>query len=54
MTAITKTDYVLILIALIAMFNCIIRSDFNIVIALVCHFFWMNRENKVDRVATVV
>lgn len=51
---VTKTQICLLVCGILATFNCIVRSDYNLVIALVCYFFWMNRENKEDRVSSVV
>ena len=44
----------LLVIAMIATFNCIVRSDYNLVIALVCYFFWLSRYDKEGRVSYVV
>ena len=49
-----KVEIVLMLIAYLAMFNCIVRSDYNIVVALVCFFYWHSRHSKVNRVANII
>lgn len=49
-----KTNLTLLLVAIIATFNCLVRSDYNLVVALVCYFFWLSRYEKEDRVSTVV
>ncbi len=49
-----KVEIVLMLIAYIAMFNCIVRSDYNIVVALVCFFYWNSRQTKTQRVALII
>jgi hypothetical protein len=49
-----KTDLTLLVVAMIATFNCLVRSDYNLVIALVCYFFWLSRNDKEERVAAVV
>lgn len=38
-----KVEIILMLIGYIAMFNCIVRSDYNLVVALVCFFYWNSR-----------
>lgn len=42
------------LIAYIALFNCIVRSDYNVVVALVCFFYWNSRQTKTSRVALII
>lgn len=49
-----KVETLLLLIGLIAMFNCIVRSDYNLVVALVCFFYWNSRQNKTKRVANII
>ncbi len=49
-----KVEIVLMIIAYIAMFNCIVRSDYNIVVALVCFFYWNSRQTKTKRVANII
>ena len=49
-----KVEILLMLIAYIAMFNCIVRSDYNIVVALVCFFYWHSRHSKINRVANII
>ena len=36
----------LMTIAYLALFNCILRSDYNLVVALVCFFYWNSRQTK--------
>lgn len=48
------TSTTLLVIAILATFNCLVRSDYNLVIALVCYFFWLSRFDKEERVSTVV
>lgn len=38
---------------LVAMFNCLVRSDYNLVVALVCYYFNAS-ETKSDRISYVV
>ena len=47
-------EITLMAIAYIAMFNCILRSDYNIVVALVCFFYWSTRFSKAKRVANII
>ena len=49
-----KVEIVLMLIGYIAMFNCIVRSDYNLVVALVCFFYWNSRQSKTKRVAIII
>ena len=49
-----KVELILMLIAYIAMFNCIVRSDYNLVVALVCFFYWNSRQSKTKRVAIII
>ena len=49
-----KVELIFILIAAIAIFNCIVRSDYNVVISLICYFYWNSRQNKVQRVAIII
>lgn len=48
------TRTALLAVAIIATFNCLVRSDYNLVIALVCYFFWQSRFDKEERVSMVV
>lgn len=36
------------------MFNCLVRSDYNLIVCLVCCYFWLASDNKSDRTAYVV
>ena len=38
-----KIDLLLLISAYIGLFNCLIRSDFNLVTSLVCYFYWNSR-----------
>ena len=49
-----KVELILMLIAYIALFNCIVRSDYNVVVALVCFFYWNSRQTKTNRVALII
>ena len=49
-----KVELILMLIAYIALFNCIVRSDYNVVVALVCFFYWNSRQTKTSRVALII
>ena len=49
-----KVELILMIIAIISMFNCIVRSDYNIVVALVCFFYWHSRHSKINRVANII
>jgi hypothetical protein len=49
-----KVEIVLMIISYIAMFNCIVRSDYNLVVALVCFFYWNSRKTKTRRVANII
>ncbi len=49
-----KVEILFMVIAYIAMFNCIVRSDYNIVVALVCFFYWNSRSAKVERVSNII
>lgn len=49
-----KIEIILMVIAYLAMFNCIVRSDYNIVVALVCFFYWNSRKTKTKRVANII
>ena len=49
-----KVEIILMLIGYIAMFNCIVRSDYNLVVALVCFFYWNSRQSKTKRVAIII
>ena len=49
-----SASFTLLIIAMIATFNCLVRSDYNLVIALVCYFFWLSRYDKEGRVSYVV
>ena len=49
-----KVEIILMLIAYIALFNCIVRSDYNVVVALVCFFYWNSRQTKTARVALII
>lgn len=49
-----KVEIILMLIAYIALFNCIVRSDYNVVVALVCFFYWNSRQTKTSRVALII
>lgn len=37
----------------ISIFNCLVRSDYNLVIGLICYFFWQNRENRLKNVSLI-
>ena len=39
---------------MIAMFNCIVRSDYNLIVALVCYYFWQASESKTERISYVI
>ena len=41
-------------IAYFALFNCILRSDYNLVVALVCFFYWNSRQSKTKRVSNII
>ena len=49
-----KVEIILMLIAYIALFNCMVRSDYNVVVALVCYFYWNSRQTKTARVALII
>ena len=49
-----KVELILMLIAYIALFNCLVRSDYNVVVALVCFFYWNSRQTKTNRVALII
>ena len=49
-----KVELILMVIAYIALFNCIVRSDYNVVVALVCFFYWNSRLSKTARVALIL
>ena len=49
-----KVEIILMLIAYIALFNCIVRSDYNVVVALVCFFYWNSRQTKTSRVSLII
>ena len=49
-----KVEIILMLIAYIALFNCIVRSDYNLVVALVSYFYWNSRQSKTKRVANII
>ena len=49
-----KVELILMLIAYIALFNCIVRSDYNVVVSLVCFFYWNSRQTKTSRVALII
>lgn len=49
-----RVEIILMLIAYIALFNCIVRSDYNVVVALVCFFYWNSRQTKTSRVALII
>ena len=49
-----KVEIILMVIAYIALFNCIVRSDYNVVVALVCFFYWNSRQTKTARVALII
>ena len=49
-----KVELILTLIAYIALFNCLVRSDYNVVVALVCFFYWNSRQTKTTRVALII
>jgi hypothetical protein len=36
------------------MFNCLVRSDYNLIVALVCYYFWKANDLKSDRISFVV
>ena len=44
----------LLAVSSIGVFNCIVRSDYNVVIGLVSLFYWSNRASKTKRVATLM
>ena len=50
----SKAEWAMLCAAYISIFNCMLRSDYNLVILLICYFFWAKREHKVARVAFVV
>ena len=41
-----KVEIVLLVVAIIALINCMVRSDFNIVVGLICYFYWHSRDNN--------
>lgn len=47
-------DLFLMVIAYISMFNCIVRSDYNLVTALVCYFYWNSRQSKIKRISNII
>ena len=49
-----KVEILLLVIVCIAIFNCLVRSDYNVVIALICYFYWNSRQAKVQRVALII
>ena len=49
-----KVNILLLVIAYIAMFNCIVRSDYNVVIAITSYFYWSSRHTKTQRVAYII
>lgn len=36
------------------MFNCIVRSDYNLIVALVCYYFWQAKDSKNERISYVI
>lgn len=49
-----KVEIVLMAIAYLALFNCLLRSDYNLVVALVCFFYWNSRQSKTKRVSNII
>ena len=47
-------EYMLLAVAFIGLFNCIVRCDYNVVIGLICYFYWSTRAAKTRQVATVI
>jgi len=47
-------EITLMTIAYLALFNCTMRSDYNIVVALVCFFYWNSRYSKTKWVANII
>ena len=41
-----KVEIILLVIAIIALINCMARSDYNIVVGLICYFYWNSRDSK--------
>jgi hypothetical protein len=49
-----KVDFLLLISAYIALVNCLIRSDFNLVTSLVCYFYWNSRQTKPRRISNLI
>jgi hypothetical protein len=47
-------EMLLLTISYISMFNCIVRSDYNIVISLICYFYWTSRQTKLKRISNII
>ena len=41
-----KVEIVLLVISILAMVNCMVRSDYNIVVGLISYFYWNSRDNQ--------
>ena len=41
-----RVEIVLLVISIIALVNCMVRSDYNIVVGLICYFYWNSRDNN--------
>ena len=51
---IEKVETLLMAVAYIGLFNCLVRCDYNVVIGLICYFYWNTRAAKTRQVATVI
>ena len=41
-----KVQILLLAVSIVAMINCMARSDYNIVVGLICYFYWHSRDNN--------
>ena len=41
-----KVEILLLVVSIIAMVNCMVRSDYNIVVGLICYFYWNSRDSN--------